>query len=106
MKTSGNPIMPTDIPLHTLGKPRHRDPGYHAAKQRESSGGLMGDFGLFFRVVITLSILVLVGVGSDWIVVFFLLPSDPRVILGGLIMAGLYVFGTTTLFVIWRNYEI
>ena len=29
-------IMPTDVPFHALGKPRHLDPGYHAAKQRES----------------------------------------------------------------------
>jgi hypothetical protein len=29
-------ILPTDVPLHALGKPRHLDPGYHAAKQRES----------------------------------------------------------------------
>ena len=28
--------MPTDVPFHALGKPRHLDPGYHAAKQRET----------------------------------------------------------------------
>ena len=28
--------MPTDVPFHALGKPRHLDPSYHAAKQRES----------------------------------------------------------------------
>lgn len=27
--------MPTDVPFHALGKPRHLDPGYHEAKQKE-----------------------------------------------------------------------
>ena len=31
--------MPTDVPFHALGKPRHLDPGYHTAKQQESETG-------------------------------------------------------------------
>ena len=29
--------METNESFHTLGKPRHRDPGYHEAKQREAA---------------------------------------------------------------------